>query len=382
MRFSLINHLALLIPICAPGFLAQHYRNTTMHAASAIKNAMPAPSSSLLEEEIKRKRRAGRRLQSVKASKKMIKDTKSPKKKSKKECKKASIPMIEDAMRSKKESKKASCSMPHEWTQIGNDIDGKAADVPSAWHISLSKDGSKIAIGSPFKNGIGCFRVYEHSTSNGWEQLGSDIDGETSEFLGFSISLSEDGSRLVASSPQYGNVVGRVRVYEYNASYKQWEQLGGDIDGGGEYEEFGYSVSMSSDGYKVAIGGPGNNLVRVYEYSSSHLEWQQLGSDIDGEGLGDGFGYSVSMSSDGYKVAIGGPYNDGNGDSSGHVRVYKYSTSLLEWQQVGGDIDGEAVRDASGYTVSLSSDGYTLAIGAPGNSDGTGLGHVRVYELK
>ena len=57
--------------------------------------------------------------------------------------------------------------------------------------------------------------------------------------------------------------------------------------------------------------------------------------------------------------------NDGNGSSSGHVRIYEYSGS--SWSQLGGDIDGEAADDSSGSSVSLSSDGTKVAIGAPCN---------------
>ena len=88
----------------------------------------------------------------------------------------------------------------------------------------------------------------------------------------------------------------------------------------------------------------------------------QLGSDINGEAAGDQSGRSVSMSSDGTIVAIGAPYNDGNGSNSGHVRVYQYSSS--SWSQLGEDINGEAANDHSGYSVSLSSDGTIVAIGA------------------
>jgi hypothetical protein len=51
---------------------------------------------------------------------------------------------------------------------------------------------------------------------------------------------------------------------------------------------------------------------------------------------------------------------------------------MTYWAQRGSDIDGEAGVDWSGYSVSLSSDGTTLAIGAYGN-DATGgnAGHVR-----
>ncbi|MCG8322079.1 MAG: hypothetical protein MI921_21455, partial [Cytophagales bacterium] len=52
-----------------------------------------------------------------------------------------------------------------------------------------------------------------------------------------------------------------------------------------------------------------------------------------------------------------------------------------QWRQLGGDIDGEAANNLSGSSVSFSSDGSTLAIGAEGNSDnGNSAGHVRVYQ--
>ena len=38
------------------------------------------------------------------------------------------------------------------------------------------------------------------------------------------------------------------------------------------------------------------------------------------------------------------------------------------WTQQGSDIDGEAASDQSGYSVSLSSDGSTVAIGAYGTT--------------
>ena len=48
---------------------------------------------------------------------------------------------------------------------------------------------------------------------------------------------------------------------------------------------------------------------------------------------------------------------------AGHVRVYEYSGGA--WTQLGDDIDGEAAGDQSGFSVSLSSDGTRVAIGAP-----------------
>ena len=114
--------------------------------------------------------------------------------------------------------------------------------------------------------------------------------------------------------------------------------------------------------------------------TASAQTWTQQGTDIDGEAAGDFSGASVSLSSDGSTVAIGAPSNDGNGYRSGHVRIYKNINGT--WTQQGSDIDGEAAGDQSGWSVSLSSDGSTVAIGAPSNDgNGIGAGHVRVYSL-
>lgn len=107
--------------------------------------------------------------------------------------------------------------------------------------------------------------------------------------------------------------------------------------------------------------------------------FSQLGNNIVGESNDDQFGYCVSLSSSGTILAIGAPFNDGNGTWSGSVRVYSWNGS--SWIQRGGDIDGEAAGDYSGVSVSLSDDGDFLAIGSPYNDgNGTDSGSVRVYK--
>ena len=81
----------------------------------------------------------------------------------------------------------------------------------------------------------------------------------------------------------------------------------------------------------------------------------QIGADIDGEAASDFSGRSVSMSSDGSRVAIGAFGNDENGNLSGHVRIYQYNNN--SWSQLGADIDGEAKLNQSGSLVSMFTDG-------------------------
>ena len=68
-------------------------------------------------------------------------------------------------------------------------------------------------------------------------------------------------------------------------------------------------------------------ILILIQTSSFSQEWKQIGQDIDGEAFIDKSGFSVSLSSDGTIVAIGARENDGATfditDDRGHVRVYK-----------------------------------------------------------
>ena len=277
-----------------------------------------------------------------------------------------------------------------EWQQLGSDIDGETAGDWSGRSVSLSTDGTTVAIGANFNDGTGSsaghVRVYTYSGS-AWTQVGSDIDGEAAaDRSGYSVSLDSDGDRVAIGARHNdgtGYRAGHVRVYEYSGS--AWTQLGSDIDGEAATDQSGYSVSLSGNGSRVAIGaifndGGGSNAghVRVFDWNGS--AWVQVGSDIDGEAVGDTFGGRVSLSSDGTTVAIGATGNDDGGNSAGHVRVYTYSGSA--WTQVGSDIDGEAASDLSGYSVSLDSDGDRVAIGSVGHDAtyGNNAGCVRVFD--
>ena len=280
-------------------------------------------------------------------------------------------------------------SVAADWTQIGTDIDGETSGDDSGHSVSLSEDGTIVAIGSPYNNdkgtGTGQVRVYRYMSGT-WTQIGSDIDGETeSDVSGYSVSLSGNG-KVVAIGANFnsnnGTFAGCVRVYRNLSG--SWSQVGSDIDGEAAGDASGHSVSLSNDGNVIAIGAPFNDgngsasgHVRVYQNLSGI--WTQIGSDIDRESAEDFLGWSVSLSHDGTVVAIGAYANDGNGSDSGQVRVYRYDSD--SWSQIGSGINGETAGDQSGYSVSLSNDGHIVAIGAPYNfGNGTSAGHVRVYQ--
>ncbi len=275
------------------------------------------------------------------------------------------------------------------WAQIGGDLDGEGAIDWFGYSVSLSSDGTVVAVGGPLNEAGGVnwghVRVFKYNAaSNVWTQLGSDIDGEADHNAsGQSVSLSSDGSVVAIGAPGNTSKAGHVRVYVYNIPTSTWIQRGADMDGEAANDSSGFSVSLSSDGNVVAIGAyrrdrslPGQ--VRVYAYSGS--AWIRRGTDLLGEANSDEFGYSVSLSDNGNILAVGAPRNDGNSglasDQRGHVRVFSYASGA--WSMMGSEIDGEAAGHYFGTSVSLSADGYVLAVGAWRSYGVTG--HAAVYD--
>ena len=282
------------------------------------------------------------------------------------------------------------------WVQRGQNIDGEGVDDYSGYSVSLSADGTIVAIGAPYNDGNGSnsgrVRVWEwDSSSLLWVQRGQNIDGEApDDHSGNSVSLSADGTIVAIGAPgntnNNGFGSGHVRVWVWNGT--AWVQRGQDIDGEADGDNSGTSVSLSADGTTVAISAPYGHVrvwaghVRVWVWNGT--AWVQRGQDIDGEAAGDNSGNSVSLSADGTILAIGTRFNsNSNGSNSGSVRVWEWNSTTSLWVQRGEDIDGEAAVDNSGTSVSLSANGTIVAIGAPFNDgNGSNSGSVRVFEYQ
>ena len=287
------------------------------------------------------------------------------------------------------------------WVQIGDDIEGDINDKIGYYSssISLSSDGNIVAIGSPYnsENGdsSGKVRIYQNINEN-WVQIGTGINGEAASDLSAIISLSSDGS-IVAIGSSYndgnGDSSGHIRIFKNNNG--SWEQVGNDIDGESAGDEFGSSISLSSDGSIVAAGGilaRGNNRQENGTYANisqaGHVRilknnngsWEQVGNDIEGKTLGEQLGNSVSLSSDGNIVAIRASRYGENEINSGYVGIYKNINDT--WVKVGNSILGEGKEGFSRFNVSLSSNGNVVAIGTSESDNGNdiGSGRVKLYE--
>ena len=115
----------------------------------------------------------------------------------------------------------------------------------------------------------------------------------------------------------------------------------------------------------MAVGVPSNwsgnrsGLARVYGFDGS--AWNQIGGQLHGEAEEDQLGLSIALSSDGTSLAVGGPFNDGGGTDSGHVRVFDLTSTV--------DSDGDGVGDGYDNCPAVSNPGQQ-------DNDADGVGNV------
>jgi hypothetical protein len=146
--------------------------------------------------------------------------------------------------------------------------------------VSLSRDGSIVAVGH-YTYGRGrdgklqvfCFRAEDvYRTNNGeWILDGAAIEGKFSDQLGWSVSLSSDGSIVAAGAPQWDRRykptnIGFVSATDVASTYRfvdgQWVLLAEVLEAeSGTGDVFGFAVVLSSAGNVLAVGDP-----RKYRY--------------------------------------------------------------------------------------------------------------------
>ncbi|MFT5778524.1 MAG: hypothetical protein ACI837_001480 [Crocinitomicaceae bacterium] len=265
------------------------------------------------------------------------------------------------------------------WIQKGSTLNGEASGDRFGTSVNLSSDASTIAVGAVLNDGNGSntghVKIFSWDGLD-WVQKGLDIDGDSiGEKMGYTVSMSADGNVVAVCAIEYSipaafiSYAGKVKVYGWNGT--SWVQRGANFEGIQTYDLMGSSLSLSSNGNTLAIGSksyatPGRGTI----YTWNGTVWTQKGLAIHGEALYEDAGYSISLSSDGNTVAIGSPE-----DAAGKVRVFNWSGT--QWIQKGLTVYGDYFLDYIGASVSLSSDGNTMVCGAPAY-DSTRF--VRVYE--
>ncbi len=196
-----------------------------------------------------------------------------------------------------------------QWYQLGNTIFGDQTTGLS-YCSSLSSDGYTIAIGFVSADTSGIVKVF-HLTNNTWTQVGTDIHTfSDSIHRSLSLSLSEDANRIIVGNntysinPEASEGSGIISVFE-NVN-NQWVLVGNSITGG-YAQGLGYSVDINQNGSRIVVGSRYYELGKVNVFDLISGDWEQVGADIVGQETNECLFYSVSISSDGSRIAAGAP---------------------------------------------------------------------------
>jgi len=290
--------------------------------------------------------------------------------------------------------------------------------------VSLSADGNTLAVGAPSESsaatGIngdqadnlapfsGAVYVFVR-TSGLWQQQAY-VKASNSDFaddFGRSVSLSADGNTLAVGAPGERSATTGINgdqadnsvddsgaAYVFARSNGLWQQQAYvKPSNSGFADDFGSSVSVSADGNTLAVGARREDSAAtgingdqadnsapfsgaVYVFARTSGQWQQQAYIKSGNpDDNDLFGSSVSVSANGNTLAVGvinessaatginGDQADNSAPSSGAAYVFVRTSG--QWQQQAYiKASNSGTADRFGGSISLSSDGSALAVGA------------------
>ncbi|MFC1454269.1 hypothetical protein ACFLQL_03720, partial [Verrucomicrobiota bacterium] len=200
------------------------------------------------------------------------------------------------------------------------------------------------------------------------------MDGAAGDNLGIAVAFNNDGNTAIVGA--YGANVGgdsdQGAAYVFTRSGTTWtEEKKIIVADGAVYDDFGRSVSLSSNGNTAIIGADGvnvdtnNNQGAAYVFTRSGTAWTQQAKLTATDGIAnDHFGASVALSSDG-NTAIASSYGANVEGDTARGAVYVFTRSGTAWTQQTKLIAADgAAYDYFGRSVALNSDGNTAIAGA------------------
>ena len=284
------------------------------------------------------------------------------------------------------------------------------ASGASSASITVPTDFSVVPVSVSVTTETGAVLTYTVIVSRGSAFLKAS-NTNASDSFGGSVALSADGLTLaVGASYEASNAIGiggsqtdnsalaSGAVYVFTRAGPVWSQQAYiKASNTNAYDRFGVAVALSSDGSTLAVGAGGesssatgfggdqtNNSAlasgAVYVFTRAGAVWsQQAYVKASNTGSNDSFGGRLALSSDGSTLAVGAASEDSFATGSNGVQVneamgqsgavYVFVRAGTVWsQQAYVKASNTNAGDFFGAALALSSDGSTLAIGAPEES--------------
>jgi len=317
-----------------------------------------------------------------------------------------------------------------QWSQqahIKSDVAG--AVVSFGTRVALSADGHLLAASAPNDgragSRAGAVHIFTRSSGT-WAALGSPllppVPGDA-DFFGDGLGLSADGLTLAVGAqgddrpwlpgdtlpPSLGadrqDNSGAVYVFtRAHAGQTEWDFQAFLKPNDNQIQRFfGRALALSADGGTLAISAPDDDRLTLgqpplsdYEEVGAVHVFRRTGNTWNEEDHFKAavpakfmyFGQELALSGDGSVLAVGSPYDRGEGSGlqsrPSQDGPADRGTVELFRRQGGKWLRGAYLKPPSpgqqqfGSGVALSRDGATLAVGAPGDPDPDGSGESRL----
>ncbi|MES2825669.1 MAG: putative Ig domain-containing protein [Pseudomonadota bacterium] len=284
------------------------------------------------------------------------------------------------------------------------------------YSVALSADGNTLAVGAEQENSgaiavngdqtdnsiswSGAVYIFIRSAGGAWSQQAY-LKASNTSFVsrfGSALALSADGNTLVVGAREEGHTdnqgdspTGSGAVYVYTRSNQEWShQAYMKASNSNPTDYFGSTISLSADGNILAVGAFGEDSFATgidgdqsdnsaltagaaYVYTRSENTWLQK-AYIKASNTRESsfFGSSVALSADGKYLAVGAYCEsstatgiDGSANCAGAVYIYTQVNNIWSQQSFIKASNAES-GDLFGWSVALSANGNTLAVGAMG----------------
>src|SRR5271157_107231 len=278
--------------------------------------------------------------------------------------------------------------------------DAVSGDAFLGWSVGVSSNGSTIVAGAPNANGTNASKYFQGAVyvfvmpGSGWVSATQTAkltasDGGKANFLGYSVGVSSDGGTIVAGADGVNSNQGAAYVFVMPGGgwVNSNETAKLTASDGEPSDQLGYSVGVSTGGSTVVAGALKATVPPVtgnlgqgaaYVFGMPGTGWVSATQTAkltasDGE-LGDSLGTSVGVSNDGSTIVAGAP-DATISSNSDQGAAYAFVISGGVWgpnETAKLTNSTGASGDQLGASVAVSSNGSTIAAGAPGFNSSTG----------
>ncbi|MCP4131131.1 MAG: hypothetical protein GY754_09140, partial [bacterium] len=208
-------------------------------------------------------------------------------------------------------------------------FDGVNLDLFGA-ALTVSADGNTVVAGASMDddNGSNSGSVYIYKW-NGSDWVVTKLtasDGMPYDLFGKPVSISGDGTILAVGAPSANSGEGGFYIYRWDGS--TWNESKFTPSASNGVNNFGDNLSISADGNTLVVGcqkddemSVDSGAIFIYKWNGSL--WNETKHMAPDSATEDNFGVSVSLSSDGSTIVAGAHRTDDMGNDSGALYIYR-----------------------------------------------------------